>query len=260
MRETAAVLYNLSQAYARGMRLIERAGPFSAASDLDPELVSRYNSFEGKNVHRFLIQEQVPLAAYVERALRPSAEAEELAYEVRLWTLGPGVPAWSWLLFPVLGVIGVAARRTSITRCKRCERPLCASCAPDGERGTTCVRCTRLFARGQRVDPRMRKIQLEVDRRRQRRRAWFRSALSLLLPGAGRVLDGRVGLGALALIMAGMGAALLWVPEIVPVPFEVGGIGHSIPMLSGLAFLVPAYLFGMFDAREQLRRLSRTRG
>ena len=260
MRETAAVHYNLSQAYARGMRLMERTAPFSAARDLDPELVSRYTSFEGKNIHRFLIQEQIPLSAYVERALRASPEAEELAYEVRLWTLGPGVPAWSWLLFPLLGVVGLAARRTSITRCSRCERPLCASCAPGGPRVSTCVRCTRLFARGQRVDPRMRKLQLDLDRRRQRRRAWFRSTVSLLLPGAGRVLEGKVGLGALALVLTGMGAALVSIPELVPVPLEVGALGRSIPMLSGLAFLVPAYLFGLFDAREHLRRLSRTRG
>lgn len=256
MSETAAVLYNLSQAYARGMRLIERTAPFSAARNLDPELVSRYNAFEGKNVHQFLIQEEIPLSAYLERTMRPSPEAAELAYEVRLWTLGPGAPSWAWLAFPVVGFLGVALRRSTIRRCSRCERPVCRSCAPGDSFGGTCARCAKLFARGASSDPRMRKIQLERDRRGQRRRALSRAALSLLVPGAVRMLEGRAASGACALVLAGMGAALLVVAELVPVPFEVGGIGGLVS-LWGYVLLAPAYLWTLLDARGQLRMLGK---
>jgi hypothetical protein len=252
--ETASILYNLSQAYARGMRLMERSAPFAAARNLDPELVSHYTSFEGKNVHRFLIQEPFPLAAYLERAARPSAEAAELAQEIRLWTLGPGAPDWIWLALPVLGVLAATLRRKGIRRCNRCERPLCKRCSPTGKLASTCTRCANLFARGSRIDPRIRRLHLDLDRSRQRRLAYARAAMGALLPGAVRVFDGRFAGGIVALVLAGMGIALVATPNFVPLPFEVGGLGALVPPLLGWLLLVPAYLWGLRDAREQLRR------
>ena len=252
IRETAVVLYNLSQAYARGVRLMERTAPFTAARKLDPELVSRYTAFEGKNVHRFVIHGQIPLASYLERVLAPSARAGELAHEVRLWTLGPGAPTWSWIALALLGVAGFALRRTGIARCSRCERPVCDRCAPDGASGGSCVRCAKLFARGANSDPRVRQRQLELDRSRQRRIARFRALLALLVPGAARVFDGRAMTGSAALLLAGTGAALLSVPLFVPVPYEIGGLGHVGPVVAGAALLVPAYLWSLIDVHRYL--------
>ncbi len=252
--ETASALYNLSQAFARGMRLMERTAPFVAARNLDPELVSRYTAFEGKNVHRFLIQGPFPLAAYLERAFRPSAEAAELAQEIRLWTLGPGAPDWIWLVLPVLGALGFAARRTGIRRCSRCEQPICSRCVVKGRSASTCMRCANLFARGTRVDPRLRQLHLALDRKRQRRMALGRGSLAVLLPGAVRVFDGRFAGGIFALILAGMGVALVMTPGLVALPFEVGGLGAVVPTFLGWLLLGPAYLWALYDAREQLRR------
>ena len=256
--ETASALYNLSQAYARGMRLVERTAPFAAARDLDPELVSRYTAFEGKNVHRFLIQEPIPLSAYLERAFRPSVEAAELARQVRLWTLGPGAPGWTWIVLLAIGFIAAGARRTGIRRCSRCERPLCARCAPKGKNASTCTRCANLFQRGSRIDPRIRRVHLDLDRKRQRRLSFSRAGLSLALPGAARMFDGRFAGGIVALVMLGMGVALVLTPGLVPLPFEVGGLGAVVPSALGYTLLAPAYLLGLADAREQLRRAGRT--
>jgi hypothetical protein len=253
MREDAAVLFNLSQAYARGVRLVERMAPFQAARNLDPELVHRYTGFEGKNLHRFLIQGHVPLSAYLERTLRASPAAAELAHDVRLWTLGPGAASWAWLLLPVLGIAGAVLRRRSIRRCGRCERPLCERCAPKGMSGSSCVRCARLFARGANSDPRMRKLQLDLDRRRRRRSAWLRATVALLVPGGARVLEGRAVSGSLALLLAGTGAALALMPALVPVPFEVGGLGKALPLVAGCALLGPAYVWALADTRRQLK-------
>ncbi len=253
-QETASTLYNLSQAYARGMRLVERSAPFAAARNIDPELVSRYTAFQGKNVHRFLIQEPLPLAAYLERASRPNAEAAELAQEIRLWTLGPGAPDWTWLALPVLGILAASLRRSGIRRCSRCERPLCARCSAMGKLASTCTRCVNLFARGSTIDPRIRRLHLDLDRRRQRRSAFARAGLGGLLPGALRVFDGRFAGGIVALVLAGMGVALVATPSFVPLPFEVGGLGSVVPASLGWVLLALAYLWGLLDAREQLRR------
>lgn len=253
LRLTAAVLYNTSQAYARGMRLLERSGPFSAARDLDPELVGEYTAFEGKNVHQFLIRGELPLRSYLQTAFMPSPEAAELAYGLRLDALGPRAPDWAWMALPVLGILGLSMRRSGIHRCTRCERPVCERCAPDGGTNSTCVRCAKLFARGSRSDPRVRKLQLDLDRKRQSRAARTRAGLSLVLPGAARVLDGGVAAGAFALAMVGTGAALFVAPALFPVPFELGALGDAIPRVVGWTLLGAAYAWGLVDSAKQLR-------
>lgn len=253
-RATAPVLFNLSQAYARGMRLLDRSEPFGAARELDPDLISRYTSYSGTNVHRFLIQQPIPLQDYLARALRPSPGAAALADEVRSTTLGPGAKAFPWWLLAAMGLVAFALRRTTIARCSRCERPLCERCAPSGELRSTCTRCARLFSTGASSDPRVRREQLERDRRRQRALGLGRAAMALALPGSARIVDGRMIAGSLLLILVGTGAALLYVVRSVPVPFEVGGIGRTLPLAAALLCLAPAYLQGLLQSRRQLRR------
>ncbi len=91
------------------------------------------------------------------------------------------------------------------------------------------------------------------DRKRQRRLSVGRAGLSLLLPGAVPVFEGRFARGSLTLVMAGMGVALVMTPGLVPLPFEVGGLGSVVPALMGWLLVVPAYLWGMVDARAQMR-------
>ncbi len=81
-----------------------------------------------------------------------------------------------------------------------------------------------------------------------------RGSLAVLLPGAVRVFDGRFAGGIFALILAGMGVALVMTPGLVALPFEVGGLGAVVPTFLGWLLLGPAYLWALYDAREQLRR------
>jgi len=258
-RESAALLYNLSQAYGRAVLLPERSALFSAARDLDPELVSRYAAFEGANVHRFVIHESPSLLAYLERGTAPGVEAEKLVAEIRSWSLGPRAPGWAWMLLPVGALLGALGRRKTIWRCTRCERPVCQSCLPkDAAVGATCVRCARLFTTNSTSDPRMRKRQLELDRRRQRLLGGTLAALALIAPGTGRVAEGRVGAGGLCFFLLGTGLGLLSISRLLTAPAELGGFASALPLLAAIVLASPVLLAGLFESRARLANV-RTR-
>ena len=257
MRQSAAVLYNLSQAYARGMRLLERTAPFRAARDLDPELIATYTSFSGNNVHRYLIEDRPPLSAYFARALTARPAADVITADVRARAFGRAAPEWLWMVLPLLGVFALMLRRQSIRRCSRCERPLCTRCS-GGRGGNSCVRCAKLFSKNAGSDPRVRKMHLELDRQRQRRLALARAAVAVVLPGGARVLEGRPFLAIFALFIAGFGAAFALLRlELLP-PFDVGELGSWLPLVGGTLLLALAYGWAFLDVRRELRLAGRS--
>ena len=251
--ESAPVMFNLSQAYGRALRLSDQESAFQAASALDPDLIARYLSANGANVHTVLIQAPLSLTVYLTRALQPSVESAALAREVREHLLGPAGRDRAWMALPVLGVLAFMMRRKSVARCSRCERPLCAKCSREAMKAGTCKRCVRLFVKRERTDPRLRKLQLDLDRRRQRRTQIELAACSLLAPGFADLLDGRFARGMLALFALGTGFALLQAPELLPLPWELGSLGLVVPPVLGLALVAPLYAVGFAKA---LRRLS----
>ncbi|MGH7291082.1 MAG: hypothetical protein ACREJT_07735, partial [Myxococcota bacterium] len=255
-QESASIMFNLSQAYGRALRLSDQESAFQVASALDQELVSRYLSANGANVHTVLIQAPIPLSVYLVRALAPSAESAALAGVVREHLRGPVEHNRTWLALPVLGALAFLLRRKSVTRCSRCERPLCAKCSREAMKAGTCKRCVRLFVKHERTDPRLRKLQLDLDRRRQRRSQLQLAASSLFAPGLADLLDGRFARGMLALFALGTGFALLQAPEVLPLPWELGSLGLVVPPVLGLALVAPLYAIGFAHA---LRRVSTLR-
>lgn len=257
--ESAASLYNLAQAHGRAVRLAERSSAFAAARQLDPDLVSHYTSFSDTNMFRFLILQPIPMTSYLSRGVAPSPESDALIARIRLWVLGRAVPQLGWVMLPLLGVLGVAARRESMRRCRRCSRAICARCAPDEtDIGENCLRCVRLFARGSDSDPRVRKQQLELDRRRERRKANLLGGLSVVTPGVNWVLEGRSTFGAVALTAVGLGLALGFAPVILTPPMEMGELGSWLTLAIAMVLIPPVYLLGLNDARERWNR-ARTR-
>jgi hypothetical protein len=255
--ESAPVMFNLSQAYGRALRLSEQESAFEVASALDPDLIARYLSANGANVHTVLIQAPLSLAVYLLRALAPSAESAVLAREVREHLLGPVEHDRAWMMLPILGALAYLMRRKSVARCSRCERPLCAKCSREAMKAGTCKRCVRLFVKHERTDPRLRKLQLDLDRRRQRRSQLKLAACSLFAPGLADLLDGRFARGMFALFALGAGAALLQAPDVLPLPWELGSLGLVVPPVLGLALVAPLYAIGFAQALRRLATLRR---
>jgi tetratricopeptide (TPR) repeat protein len=142
--ESAPVDFNLSQAYGRALRLTEQQPAFEAARRLDGDLVSKYMSNEGANVHRYLIESSLPLELYALRALAPSEDSRALAAELRERLLGTLQRDRLWMLLPAAGLLALFLRRTNVSRCSRCDQPICYRCSRQAMSGGTCMRCVRL--------------------------------------------------------------------------------------------------------------------
>jgi tetratricopeptide (TPR) repeat protein len=256
--ESAAVLFNLSQAYGRALRLDEQAPTYRAARLLDPHAVERYASAAVDAKH-LIVPVNVPARVYLARATSASPAATRLARELRSRLLGRGLPDATWMALPLLGLVGVGLRRGTITRCKRCERTLCSACSPENRDTSVCVRCVRLFEDRQNIDARVRKEQLEIDRRRQRRLDLRTGGLALLLPGFEPLLRGRCSAGALQLGCAAFGAVLLLSSRWTAAPWEVGPLGIWIGWIGGIGLLAPACLFAAAQALRSARAKGRRR-
>ncbi len=266
IEESASVLYNLSQAYGRALQLADQHKAFTAARQLDPEMISQFNSAaDSANLHRYLIDLPLPQSIYLQRALSPSPEAFEIAAMLRTWTLGSRAPREAWMfvaLVPIvtLFMLGGLLRRSGIERCVRCERPTCSRCSAVESGGGTCVRCARLFVRGEKSDPRVRQQQIGLDRKRQQSVSRGLGLLALAIPGAARVFEGRVFAGGLRIFFTALGFGLLvlahplWFNGAMafPAPFEVGGLGIALPLALALVVLVPLYFSTFIEAYHRL--------
>jgi tetratricopeptide (TPR) repeat protein len=254
--ESAAVLYNLAQTHGRAVRLMERSSLFESARALDPDLITKYTAFAGSNVHRYLIQDPIPLWMYVERAFEASAESEAILRTVRAWAFGPHTPGWVWVLLPLTGMSGLFFQRKTIWRCGRCSRAICAHCnSSEGATETTCNRCARLFSRDGRSDPRLRRQVLDLERRQRRRKAAAFAGVALVAPGVPRILEGRVLGGAAALVMLTLGWTFALTPQVLAAPFEIGQLGDWLWLVPASMLIPFAYLIGVVDAREYLVRM-----
>ncbi len=255
--ESASVMFNLSQAYGRALLLTEQASSFSAASALDQDLVNRYLSADGANLHSVLIQPPLSLALYLVRALEPSSESRALASELRERLLGPLERDRLWLALPLLGVLTFVSRRSSVTRCSRCRRPLCASCSREAMAEGTCAPCVRLFVKREHTDPRMRKQQLDRNRRRDRQKQIRLAAGALIAPGSADLLEGRWLRGMVSFFALGLGIGLLRAPLLLPLPWDLANLGLMAPYVAGVALLAPLYAFGLVQAVGMLSGLRR---
>lgn len=255
--ESASVMFNLSQAYGRALLLSEQEAAFSAASALDSKLVNRYLAASGASVHSVLIQTPLSLAIYLARTLEPSAESKALARDLRERMLGPLEPDHLWLALPIVGALAFVFRRSSVTRCSRCKRPLCSECSREAMLAGTCARCVRLFANRETTDPRMRKQQLDLDRRRERHAQIRLAASTLIVPGCADLLEGRWLRGMATLFALGLGLGMLRAPLLLPLPWELGTFGVVAPYALGALLVAPLYLLGLAQAAGRLSGLRR---
>ena len=208
-------------------------------------------------MHSVLIQTPLSLSLYLSRALAPSVESGALAIELRERLLGPLGRDRLWLALPLCGGLALLLRRGSVTRCSRCKRPLCARCSREAIAAGTCSRCVHLFVKRERTDPRLRKQQLELDRRRERRAQAGLAVGALIAPGSADLLEGQWLRGMAALAALGVGLGLLRARALLPLPWEIGELGVVAPYVAGLAFLAPLYIVGLVQAARRLAGLRR---
>jgi tetratricopeptide (TPR) repeat protein len=111
------------------------------------------------------------------------------------------------LVFSLLLSIGGA--EASSQACVRCGRAHCERCRVDLGASGCCARCVHLFFKKEGITAEMRSEGLTRLRRRDRATSTVRRALSLLLPGSGQILAGRIGVG--FPVMIGWVCALIFI-------------------------------------------------
>jgi len=256
-QESAPVDFNLSQAYGRALRLTDQQPAFEAARKLDGELVSKYMANEDANVHRYLIESSLPLELYALRALAPSEDSRALAAELRERLLGTLQRDRLWMLLPAAGLFALLFRRSTVGRCSRCDQPICYRCSRQAMSGGTCMRCVRLFIKRERTDPRLRKLELDRDRQRQRRAIVGQAFGALVAPGCVDLADGRSARGLALLFATGAGFAALNAPGGLPVPWDLGTLGYALPVVTALCLLAPTLALGAVQFVKKLGQLRR---
>ncbi len=238
------VLYNLSQAYGRGIQLEDQQRLFEAAKREAPELVAKVASYSGTNFNHYVVEDPLPVTAYLEEALRSGVDSRRLSEQIRLWTLGPRVPAWGWLLLPMLGLFGLIVTARAMRRCPRCLRSICQLCSRSIVRGPRCLRCKRLSGGDAAVDSRVLRREIKRDEWRQSMIRRGAALLGTAIPGSTDILAGRISLGIFLLCLALTGAVLLVGSSMVPTPSELGGLGGSVMLCGGIVLLATVYLAG----------------
>ncbi len=223
-----AAMFNLSRAYAERTEIERSTSNIAAARKIDAKACDRLlgrkllaphqrkvgegeSLFAADYLNRLFMLDSVSDARLLERASAGGA-AEAVARQT--WRhLSPAVPLSN---VPVLFgsflvaalAIGIGSRGAVPARsCPRCGRGLCVRCdgAPLDE--DLCVQCFHAFVKGDGVDPKQRALkEAEVQRHAARMRRW-RWALSLLLPGGGRIYAGETLRGAILLVPGALVAA-----------------------------------------------------
>ena len=254
--ESAAVLFNLSQAYGRGLRLGDQSSLYNEARAVDADLVSAHTSAEGSNLHTYLAYRPVRVSEYLARALAPTYRSRALADEIRARLMGASVPEWGWMVVVALGIVGAFARRSSIQRCSRCERPMCSRCSPDGVALGTCVRCERLFVDRSKVDPRIARASSNGIDAVSADALWVWPAQRSRCRAARRCGRGRLRRGALVTFLLGAALALAFVAREVAAPGDVGRLGGVLPLVLCALAGTPVAAFALIGA---LRRFSLAR-
>jgi len=220
---TPTILFNLSQAYGRAIRLDEQDAVLEEAQALDASALHVLAEQVGSSSPGLVVDVPLPASALAARLQDPVA-AGRLADSLRL-SVAPGLSgrsplysAISVLLAVALG-LGLGAALPGA----RVEDDLYAGIARILQGGAT--------------DSSERMRRLAQLRARQARRQNVQSLIALVVPGAAGVIAGRPLLGVLAVTCFAAGAALWNVRGgVVPDPVVLG----ALPML-----LLPAVLLAL---------------
>ncbi len=238
--DSARLLFNLSQAYARLFRIEEFESTLRAAQNVDAEMVADLSRVGDAD---FVADVGFPLSTLQSRLL--VAAREQSTPERALDFLMPGWLGRSWVhvassfaLVAVLCTI-LASRFDRASRCTRCGRQICSRCDGTVWNSETCDSCHHLFHRPETTDPVLRMKRLCELQQRDTRLGWIALVASLLIPGVGGLLARRPDLGFLAILSCGFAVVFLaWHDGVVPDPLAVGAGGSIAFLFAGCTAIV----------------------
>ena len=236
MKNSATVLFNLSQAQGQAFKLDDVGPTLAAAQQLDSARIAELTVLQGSDLSSYTVDLPLPRLMLWERILAASSGelfAAELRSVIAPGALGQSVrlSAGAFALIAVLSLLA-ASRFTRSHWCARCGRRMCLRCDPELGEEEDCESCNRLFRHPETTDRVMRAARVNELRFREKRLARVRLFVSILLPGVAGALarcPWASLFGALSAVIAIM--AILWRNGVTPDPLILGA---AAPMAFGL--------------------------
>lgn len=189
--DLASAYWNLYLAQTEMLHFAEADASLAQARDLGGarvgELLARK---KGEGGARLLIEEAADLTE-LKRDVRASgsAPAERLRALVNPVSFASGAT----LVFALL--MGLGRGITTAQACLRCGKAFCFRCRVEAGGAAYCARCTHLFLKKDGIAAEVRAEEAARLSRRDRVTTLVRRSLSLLLPGSGQILAGRIAIG-----------------------------------------------------------------
>ncbi len=194
-KQSATVLFNLSQAQGQAFQLDDVGPTLEAAQRLDSARVAELTLLQGSDLARFTVDLPLPRGALWERILSPRS-GEPFSTEIRS-SIAPGFLgrdvgscAGAFVAVAILSLLAAIRWKTSHW-CGRCGRRMCPRCEPELGEERDCESCNGLFRHPEATDRAMRAARVNALRYREQRVARVRLALSVLLPGVAGALARR---------------------------------------------------------------------
>lgn len=227
VRESAILLFDLSQAYGRAFRMEEFERAMQRAQSLDHEIVAELSDLGDPE---FVADVPFPIAPIRNRMLARAHGGDFV--DAVMGVLAPGRLGESALHltggFVTVFLVGLllTGRYQHAGRCSRCGRRICARCDDSMWSADLCDGCHHLFNRPQGTDPYLRMARLKALRARESRIEKLATAASLLVPGVAGLLARRPDLSLVSILFFAAAAALFaWRDGVVPDPLSVGATG-----------------------------------
>ncbi len=226
------VLFNLSQAYGRAIRLDHQDLVLEEAQFIDPEALGALSDLYGGSSGT-LVSDLPVEAAAIRLRLGDPAAARQAASALRR-RFAPG-----WLgASPIHSAVGVALAFLAGLG----GTALLRRAAEAGDGGDLYAGIAQLLTGKEAADPFLRMVRLTELRERQARIEKIRFLFSLIVPGAAGVLSRHPLLGLLGSMLFGLCLASWWARDgVVPDPLAVGGSASlafgALAVASALAYV-----------------------
>lgn len=254
--ESAVLLFDLSQAYARGFRMEEFELTLQRAQTLDADVVAELSGFADPG---FVADVPFPIAPIRSRMFARADGGALVDAAVAVVAPGwigrsPTHVAAAFLLV-LLGGSLLTGRYQQAGRCGRCGRRICARCDDSMWSSELCDGCHHLFNRPQGTDPQLRMTRISALRRREARVEKASTLASVVVPGVSGLLARRPDLSLVSILFFLAAVALFaWRGGVVPDPLAVGHAGPLAFVAAGVVmFLLYAgvMLSGILIRRSQ---------
>ena len=235
--------FNLAQTYTKQLLFAEANREQSIASSLAFDRVRDMSRISAPQLNRTVMEAMPPVKVLWDLARRTAPErgiaaTEGNPYVAFLERLAPPPPfaifflVSLFLLFAGLGQI--LGRALATLQCSNCQKVVCRRCVFRMQQRAFCEGCFAAV-RGLKSMEFTRLLLTGRDRRAARRRTFWETATTFLLPGAGQMLRGASLSGFLAILVMVLAAVLVvgngsLVPSVDVLPLNSAGWAKRIPL------------------------------